>query len=108
MVSDVSVFEMEDFAAWTYLMQKSHRVDSCTCNPEEVGFKENALWCVCEKGVISGLIFEFCQVPIVIMVADLKAVRGDIIGRNTILFGDRFDLISGGVAILPAGRDACN
>ena len=104
----MSVFEMKDFAAWTDLMQKSHRVDSGTGNPEEVGFKENVLWCVCEKGVISGLSFEFCQVPIVIMVADLEAVRGDVIGRNTILFGDRFNLISGGIVILPAGRDSCN
>ena len=89
-------------------MQKSHGVDSSTCDPEEVSFKENALWRVCEKGVISGLSFEFCQVPIVVMVADLEAVRSDIIGRNTILFGDRFNLISGRVAILPAGWDACN
>jgi hypothetical protein len=63
---------------------------------------------VCKKGVISGLSFEFCEVPIVVMVADLEAVSSDVIGCNTILFGDRFDLVGGGVVILAAGRTACN
>jgi hypothetical protein len=104
----VSVFEVEDFAARTDLLQESHWVDSSTGDPEEVGLPENALWRVCEKGVISGPTIEFCQVPIVVMVADLEAVCSDIISRSAILFGNRFDLVSGGIAILPAGRDACN